>query len=161
MSNEPIQLPLRLLLAFSEPDVERRFLRFYTRFYRRYAQASLLLGMLLILGDCLADYLVFPEITANLLRAKLSVPLLALGLLVSTTRLGKARWQALMVVIVVSVGFSLYWTLARIGLQNGNGLGSWVGILNYTFFELYCFVILGISFRHALLFMHNQSPSHT
>ena len=151
MSNEPIQLPLRLLLAFSEPDVERRFLRFYTRFYRRYAQASLLLGMLLILGDCLADYLVFPEITANLLRAKLSVPLLALGLLVSTTRLGKARWQALMVVIVVSVGFSLYWTLARIGLQNGNGLGSWVGILNYTFFELYCFVILGISFRHALL----------
>ena len=151
MPTESIQLPLRLLLSFSEPQVEQRFLRFYARFYRRHAQASLLLGMLLIIGDWLVDHLAFPGVTANSMRITVSLPILALGLLLSYTRLGKAHWQTLMVAIIVSVGFSLYWTLAKIGLQNGSGLASWVGILNFTFFELYCFVILGIGFRHALL----------
>ena len=80
----------------------------------------------------------------------LSVPILVLGLALSFGRAGKRYWQLLMAVIIVLVGISLYWTLYKIGLQGGSGLDSWVGILNFTFFEIYCFVILGISFRYAL-----------
>jgi diguanylate cyclase (GGDEF)-like protein len=149
--NESLQLPLRLLLSFSELQAEQRFLQQYSQFYRRYAQASLLLGMLLIFGDWMLDHLAFAQVTANALRLALSLPILALGLLLSVTRLGKAHWQALMVAVIVSVGFSLYWTLLLIDLQGGSGLGSWVGVLNFTFFELYCFVILGIGFRYALM----------
>ncbi|APW43039.1 hypothetical protein RS694_11190 [Rhodoferax saidenbachensis] len=144
------KLPIRLLMRFTDPLFEQRFLRFYEGFYRRYAQASLVLGMILIVGDWLVDHLAFPEVSANGYRMVLSIPILAVGLALSFSRAGKRHWQTLMAAIIVLVGISLYWTLHRIGLQGGSGLGSWVGILNFTFFELYCFVILGIGFRYAL-----------
>jgi hypothetical protein len=46
-----VALPLRLLLCFSDAAYEVRFVQHYVAFYFRYAQASLLLGMLLIAGD--------------------------------------------------------------------------------------------------------------
>lgn len=143
-------LRLGLLMRFGDPLLEQRFLRFYESFYRRYAQASLLLGMVLILGDWLVDRLAFPLVSANSYRITLCLPILVAGLMVSFTQRGREQWQALMATIIVLVGCSLYWILAKIGMQQGSGLASWVGILNYTFFELYCFVILGIGFRYAL-----------
>ena len=143
-------LPLRLLLAFSDKAFEQRFLRYYEGFYRPYAQASLVLGVLLVAADWLVDHLAYPLVSANAYRLTFSVPLLLAGLLASFSRLGRERWQALMAAIIVCVAFSLYGTLALIDRQHGSGLGSWVGVLNYTFFEFYCFVILGIGFRYAL-----------
>ncbi len=137
-------------MRFRDPLIEQRFLRFYGRFYRRYAQASLLLGMVLVMGDWLVDRLAFPEVSANGYRIVFSLPILLFGLALSFSRIGKRYWQPLMATIILWVGISLYWTLYKIGLQGGSGLASWVGILNFTFFELYCFVILGISFRYAL-----------
>ena len=150
MTTEASKLPIRVLMRFSDPLIEQRFLRFYGRFYRRYAQASLLLGMVLVVGDWLVDHLAFPEVSANGYRILLSLPILLVGLALSFSRMGKRHWQPLMAAIILLVGISLYWTLYKIGLQGGSGLASWVGILNFTFFELYCFVILGISFRYAL-----------
>jgi diguanylate cyclase (GGDEF)-like protein len=149
-ATEANKLPVRLLMRFNDPLIEQRFLRLYERFYRRYAQASLLLGLVLIVGDWLVDRLAFPEVSANSYRIVLSVPILLLGLALSFSRPGKRYWQPLMATVILLIGISLYWTLYRIGQQGGSGLDSWVGILNFTFFELYCFVILGISFRHAL-----------
>jgi len=39
----------------------------------------------------------------------------------------------------------------QIDSQGGMGLKSWVGILNFVFLEFYCFVILGVQFRYALV----------
>lgn len=150
MTAEISKLPIRLLMRFNEPLFEKRFLRFYEGFYRRYAQASLVLGMILIVGDWLVDHLAFPDVSFNDYRIELSLPILVLGLMASFSRKGKRYWQMLMAATIVLVGVSLYWTLYKIGVQGGSGLPSWVGILNFTFFELYCFVILGIGFRYAL-----------
>jgi diguanylate cyclase (GGDEF)-like protein len=150
MTTEARKLPIRLLMRFNDPLIEQRFLRLYERLYRRYAQASLLLGMVLIVGDWLVDHLAFPEVSANGYRITLSVPILLLGLALSFSRTGKRYWQPLMAMVILLIGLSLYWVLYKIGLQEGSGLASWVGILNFTFFELYCFVILGIGFRYAL-----------
>ncbi|MBT3067878.1 bifunctional diguanylate cyclase/phosphodiesterase [Rhodoferax sp. U11-2br] len=150
MTKQVRKLPIRLMMRFSDPLIEQRFLPFYEGFYRSYAQASLVLGMILVVGDWLVDHLVFPNVPANEYRIVLSVPILGLGLALSFSRVGKRYWQPLMAAVIVLVGLSLYWTLYRIDLQGGSGLASWVGILNFTFFELYCFVILGIGFRYAL-----------
>ena len=150
MTEEVSKLPIRLLVRFNDPLIEQRFLLFYEAFYRRYAQASLVLGMILIAGDWLVDHLAFPEVSSNRYRFALCLPILVVGLALSFFRTGKRYWQPLMAGIIVLVGTSLYWTLYKIGLQGGSGLQSWVGILNFTFFEIYCFVILGIGFRFAL-----------
>ena len=150
MTTPVISLPLRVLMRFSDPLIEQRFLQFYEGFYRRYAQVSLLLGMLLLLGDWSVDRLVYPAASANDWRLLISQPLLLLGLLCSRSAWGKRHWQVLMSVVLLLVGVSLYGVLWRIDAQGGSGLGSWVGILNFTFFEFYCFFILGISFRYAL-----------
>lgn len=144
-----IALPVRLFVRFGSAAFEQRFLAFYEAFYHRYAQVGLCLGILLILADYAVDHLMYPQVGANAYRLSVSVPLLGGGLLLSLTALGKAYWQALMALTLLLVGISLYWILAQIGAQGGSGLGSWVGVLNYTFFEFYCFVILGLSFRYA------------
>jgi diguanylate cyclase (GGDEF)-like protein len=150
MTAQVSKLPIRLLMRYNDPLIEQRFLPFYEGFYRSYAQASLVLGMILVFGDWLVDHLAFPNVSANGFRIVLSVPILVLGLALSFSRVGKRYWQPLMAAIIVLVGLSLYWTLYKIDRQGGSGLASWVGILNFTFFELYCFVILGIGFRYAL-----------
>ena len=150
MTTAVIALPLRMLLRFDDPLVEQRFLHFYEGFYRRYAQVSLLLGMVLLLGDWSVDRLVYPLVSANDLRLSLSEPLLLLGLWCSRRAWGARHWQGLMSVVLLLVGMSLYGVLWRIDVQGGSGLGSWVGVLNFTFFEFYCFFILGIGFRYAL-----------
>jgi putative two-component system response regulator len=45
----------------------------------------------------------------------------------------------------------LFWVLLEIDRQGDMGLRSWVGILNFVFLEFYCFVILGVQFRYALV----------
>jgi signal transduction histidine kinase/CheY-like chemotaxis protein len=139
-----------LFLRFLDSRLEKHFSTYYTDYYHRFAQASLVLGLLLVLGDCAVDFMVFPDVNANLGRLTLSVPLLLLAIGYSFTDIARRNWQAVMAGSLVCISLSLFWVLARIDGQGGaGGLSSWVGVLNFTFLELYIFVILGVQFRVA------------
>ena len=143
-------LPLRVMLRFSSAQYERRFADHYVSVYFRYAQASLLVGLLLIFSDFLVDYLAHPDIRANFLRLEICLPVLGAGLAYSLTPDARKRWQLAMSGFIVVVAYTLFWILLRIDGEGGTGLKTWVGILNFTFLEFYCFVILGVQFRYAL-----------
>ncbi|MBI5127864.1 MAG: HD domain-containing protein [Rhodopseudomonas palustris] len=53
--------------------------------------------------------------------------------------------------LITAAAGSLFWVLLLIDGEGGMGLTSWVGILNFVFLEFYCFVILGVQFRYALV----------
>ena len=143
-------LPLRLLLRFSDAAYELRFVRHYVAFYFRYAQVSLLLGVVLIAGDYLVDRIAHTDGPANLLRLTTAVPVLLVGLGYSLLPKARKHWQPVMASFVVTVALCLIGILVRIDDEGGAGLKSWVGVLNFTFLQFYCFVILGVQFRHAL-----------
>jgi signal transduction histidine kinase/CheY-like chemotaxis protein/HPt (histidine-containing phosphotransfer) domain-containing protein len=143
-------LPLRLMLAFSSPEYERRFVDYYVAFYFRFAQISLVLGMLLVFGDFLVDYFADPDARANFLRLELCLPILAVGLVYSLLSNARKHWQPVMAGFIVVMAYCLFWILLLIDNEGGAGLKTWVGILNFTFLEFYCFVILGVQFRYAL-----------
>ncbi|WP_243392808.1 MULTISPECIES: putative bifunctional diguanylate cyclase/phosphodiesterase [Roseateles] len=145
-----LQMPLRLLLRFADPAFEQRFVQHYVAFYLRYAQASLLLGALLVSGDWLIDQLAHGGGAANFLRLSLAVPVLLLGLACSFLPQSRRHWQGAMASFIVVVALCLFFILVRIDAEGGAGLKTWVGVLNFTFLEFYCFVILGVQFRHAL-----------
>ena len=143
-------LPLRPKLSFAGASYEQNFRRYYHDFYYRYAQASLAVGMILILADFLVDHLAFDNEPANLYRIQLCLPLLGIGIACSFTRYARRHWQSVMSGFIVVVSGSLFWVLLVIDSQDGMGLRSWVGMLNFVFLEFYCFVILGVQFRYAL-----------
>lgn len=145
------QMPLRLLLSFVEPETEKAFVAHYVGFYHRYAQASLILGMILICGDFLVDRIAQPLLAANRLRLVICLPILFCGLAYSCTRGARRTWQPIMAGFLVVLASSLFLILYQIQLQGGAGLDSWVGILNFAFLEFYCFVILGVQFTYALI----------
>lgn len=147
----PSSLPLRLLLSFADPDDEQKFSKFYNAFYYRYAQVSLGVAALLIIGDVLADALAYPGNAGNALRLTICLPILAAGLAFSFTRYSRRRWQRVMAAFIVLVGASLFAALLEIDRQGGMGLKSWVGILNFVFLQIYCFLMLGIQFNFALV----------
>ena len=147
---QPDALPLRPKLSFAGAGYEQDFRRYYHDFYYRYAQASLAVGILLILADFLVDYLAFDSEPANLYRIQLCLPLLGIGIAYSFTETARRHWQPVMSGFIVAVSCSLFWVLLVIDNQGGTGLKSWVGILNFVFLEFYCFVILGVQFRYAL-----------
>ncbi len=143
-------LRLRLMLKFTPQGFERRFGAYYLSFYHRYAQAALLLGLLLVIGDFGVDWLAAPEVAANWLRLQLAVPLLLGGLAFTFLPQARRHWQWVLAGFIVAVSLCLFWVLLRIDAEGGRGLGSWVGILNFTFLEFYCFIVLGVQFRVAL-----------
>ena len=143
-------LPLRLMLAFSSPEYEKRFVDHYVAFYFRFAQVSLVLGLVLVFGDFLVDHIAHAG-TANLLRLEVSLPVIGVGLAYSLTPGARRHWQPARAGFIVAAACSLFWILLRIDDEGGAGLGTWVGILNFTFLEFYCFVILGVQFRYALM----------
>jgi signal transduction histidine kinase/CheY-like chemotaxis protein/HPt (histidine-containing phosphotransfer) domain-containing protein len=143
-------LPLRLLLRFSDAGIERRFVEQYVAFYFRYAQASLVLGLLLVIGDYLVDHFAHSGGQANLLRLTIGVPVLAPALVYSALPTARRHWQPVMAGFIVALAVCLFWILLRIDAEGGAGLKTWVGVLNFTFLEFYCFVILGVQFRYAL-----------
>lgn len=150
VSGPPDTLPLTPKLSFADAAYERDFGRYYHDFYYRYAQVSLTLGMVLITGDYLVDYLAFDSEPANIYRLQLCLPLLGIGIAYSFTRYARRHWQVVMSGFIVAVSCSLFWILLVIDSQGGMGLKSWVGMLNFVFLEFYCFVILGVQFRYAL-----------
>lgn len=143
-------LPLRPNLAFASRSLERSFGLHYHAFYYRYAQASLILGMLLIAADFLVDRLAFSAEPANIYRLQLCLPILGAGVAYSFAPFARRHWQTVMSGFIVLVAGSLFWVLLIIDSQTGKGLSSWVGMLNFVFLEFYCFVILGVQFRYAL-----------
>ena len=148
---QPDALPLRPKLSFVGAAYEQSFVRYYHAFYYRYAQASLVVGMVLILGDFLVDRLAFPHEFANIYRIQLCLPILAIGVAYSFTRFARRHWQFVMAGFIAAVACSLFWILLVIDSQGGMGLTSWVGMLNFVFLEFYCFVILGVQFRYAIV----------
>ena len=78
------------------------------------------------------------------------MPVLLLGLGFSLLPKARQHWQPVMASFIVTVALCLMLILLRIDQEGGAGLKSWVGVLNFTFLEFYCFVILGVQFRHAL-----------
>lgn len=146
----PVALPLRLLLRFTDASCELRFVKHYVAFYFRYAQVSLLFGVVLIAGDFLVDHVTRTDGPANLLRLTMAVPVLLLGLAYSMLPKSRRHWQPVMAGFIVTVALCLIGILVRIDGEGGAGLKSWVGVLNFTFLQFYCFVILGVQFRHAL-----------
>jgi diguanylate cyclase (GGDEF)-like protein len=146
-----VALPLRLLLRFADAGYEQRFVQHYVAFYFRYAQVSLLLGVVLIAGDYLVDRIAHIDGPTNLLRLTAAIPVLLFGLGYSMLPDARRRWQVAMSSIIVAVALCLIAILVRIDDEGGAGLQTWVGVLNFTFLEFYCFVILGVQFRHALL----------
>ncbi len=146
----PDDLPLRLLLRFNDGAYEQRFVDHYVAFYFRYAQASLILGVILIAGDYLVDLIAHGG-PANLLRLFLAEPVLLAGLAYSLLPNARRHWQPVMASFIVAVSICLFEILVLIDAEGGAGLKTWVGVLNFTFLEFYCFVILGVQFRHALV----------
>ncbi|MGC4079790.1 MAG: bifunctional diguanylate cyclase/phosphodiesterase [Rubrivivax sp.] len=144
-------LPLRLLLHFADPVFEQRFLRHYVAYYFRFAQASLVLGIVLIAGDYLADCLGHRSGGANLLRLTLAVPVLLGGLAYSLQPRWRRHWQSVMAAFIVTAALCLFVILQRLDAEGGSGLTTWVGALNFTFLQFYCFVVLGVQFRYALV----------
>jgi diguanylate cyclase (GGDEF)-like protein len=145
-----VALPLQLLLRFSDPAYELRFVKYYVAFYFRYAQASLLLGVVLIAGDYLIDTIAHTSSPANLLRLTMAVPVLLAGLGYSMLPKARRHWQPVMASFIATVALCLIVILVRLDNEGGAGLQSWVGVLNFTFLQFYCFVILGVQFRYAL-----------
>jgi diguanylate cyclase (GGDEF)-like protein len=145
-----VAMPLRLLLRFSDVAYELRFVKHYVAFYFRYAQVSLLLGIVLIGGDYLVDHIARADGPANLLRLTTAVPVLLAGLGYSVLPKARRHWQPVMASFIVAVALCLIGILVRIDDEGGSGLKSWVGVLNFTFLQFYCFVILGVQFRHAM-----------
>lgn len=143
-------MPLRLLLRFADAAYEQRFVKHYVAFYFRYAQASLVLGVVLILGDYLVDHIAYGSVESNVLRLILALPVLLAGLGYSLLPDARRHWQPVMSCFIITVAFGLFATLTRIDDEGGAGLRSWVGVLNFTFLQFYCFVILGVQFRYAL-----------
>jgi len=143
-------LPLRLSLRFLDQPFELRFVEHYVAVYFRYAQVGLLLGLMLIVGDYLVDRVAHIDVPANLLRLTVALPILLLGFGYSLLPTARSRWQQVMASLIVAVAMSLIGILVRVDDQGGAGLKSWVGVLNFTFLQFYCFVILGVQFRYAL-----------
>jgi len=151
MDGSTPSLPLRLLLAFTPAAFERRFVAHYVATYLRYAQVSLVLGMVLVFGDFAVDWFAHPGLPANLLRVQVGIPLLGLGLVYAFLPVARRHWQPVMAAFITTVAVCLFYILLRIDAEGGAGIRSWVGILNFTFLEFYCFVILGVQFRYALV----------
>jgi hypothetical protein len=147
---QPDSLRVWPRLSFSSSSYERHFVQYYNEFYYRYAQASLTVGMLLIIGDYIVDLMAFQIAPANLYRIQFCLPILVVGIGYSFTDFAKRHWQSVMSAFIAAVAACLFWVLLVIDSQGGMGLRSWVGILNFVFLEFYCFVILGIQFRTAL-----------
>jgi len=104
-----------------------------------------------VLGDYLVDRIARSGGQANLLRLTVAVPVLLGGLAYSLLPMARRHWQSVMSSFIVTVAICLFVTLVRIDAEGGHGLQSWVGVLNFTFLEFYCFVILGVQFRYALV----------
>jgi predicted signal transduction protein with EAL and GGDEF domain len=143
-------LPLRLQLRFTDPAQEQRFIKYYVAFYFRYVQASMLLGISLIVGDYLVDRIVYPEVAGNLWRLTAALPVLLIGLAYTLLPNARRHWQPVISVLVVAEACGLFLALVRMDADGGAGLRSWVSVLYFAFLEFYCFVILGVQFRYAL-----------
>ena len=133
------------------PSEEALFARQYIATYYRFAQVALALGLLLVLGDFTVDWLAHPALGANWFRLEWAAPILMSGLGYTFLPQARSNWQPVLAAFIVVTACCLFWILLRIDIEGGPGLSSWVGILNFAFLEFYCFVILGVQFRFALL----------
>jgi len=144
---------LHMGLKFSDEEVERRFEVFYSRSFAGFARRMLLLAAALVLGDFLVDVILAGNraTSANWQRLTVVLPLLGAVYWLSSFEWFQRRWQAYMSLGLVLVSGSVFFVLKRIEQEGGYGLSSMVGVLNLTFAGAFCFVVLGIQFRFALL----------
>ena len=149
--SDDADLPLRVMLSFKGPEYERRFLSHYVDSYFRYAQISLIVGLFLISEDFLVDWFANPDVKANFYRITLVLPVYAPFVLYTLLPQAKKYWHLAMSAAIFGVGTCLFWALLAVDFDGGKGLRSWVGIMDFTYVEFYCFIILGIRFSYALI----------
>jgi adenylate cyclase len=136
-------------LVYDDPKVEQDFLDYYETIYSRFARTSLAFAALMLFADFLLDSFVYPNIIANNYRIIVGIPMAAAAAVYTLTQSAQRHWQSVMSAFTVAFSLFLFALLIKIDMQRGLGLTSWVGVLNFIFLELFCFMILGLQFRYA------------
>jgi len=144
-------LPLRLILAFSDSGFEASFRDFYRNAYYRYGQIVAAFAVAVLFGNFLVDVLIFPSVDANFYQIEVCMPLMAAEVAISFTPYGRRRWQFLNALFNVAAVFSLVYVLLVTDSQGGMGLKSWISILYFVIAEFYCFSLSGLQFRYAIM----------
>jgi len=144
---------LQLGLTFEDAATEREFERFYAQSFAAYARRMLLLVVALLVADFLADLLLEKQLDAagNGLRIVLVLPIILATYALSALDWFRRHWQAYMSVAVALSAGAVMIVLLRIDAAGGHGFSSMVGVLNFTFALAFCFIVLGIQFRFAIL----------
>lgn len=142
-----------LRLRFADPVREARFLDAYNRKYIAQARLAIGMGIVLVLLDSLVDYAAEPARSGvgNQIRLFVVVPMGIVGIVgsyVTRVRRGFQRYAAVWGLIA---GLGLLGAMAALEVGGGQGLSSWVGLLNFVFIIVFAFVILGLQFRYACI----------
>jgi class 3 adenylate cyclase len=141
----------RFALVFDDPRIEQSFLDYYETIYSHVARISLGLSGVMLFVSFLIDSIQYPFLYANNFRIIIGIPLIVGVTFLSLTKGTRKNWQTTMSFFVVIFATFNFLLLIKIDAQLGLGLASWVGIINFIFLELLCFLILGLQFRRACI----------
>lgn len=141
----------RFALVFDDPKVEQSFLDYYETIYSSFARVSLSLAILMLFANFLIDTVEYPYLQANHWRIIIGIPLALAAMFYTFTQRAHEHWQAVMSLFVVVFALFDFGLLIKVDAQLGLGLVSWVGVLNFVFLQLFCFLILGLQFRQACI----------
>jgi class 3 adenylate cyclase len=141
----------RFALVFDNAKIEQDFLDYYETVYSRFARASLSLLALMLFADFLLDSIAYPSLYVNSYRIIIGIPMAAAAAIFTLTQSAHKHWQLIMSIFMVVFALFLFILLIKIDEELGLGLTSWVGLLYFVVIELFCFLILGLQFRYALM----------
>ncbi len=142
-----------LRLRFADPALEARFLDAYNRKYIAQARLAIGLGIVLVLLDSLVDYAVEPagSWVGNQIRLFVVAPIAIAGIVGSYLAGVRRNFQRYAAIWGVIAGLCLLAAMVALEVGGGQGLSSWVGLLNFVFIIVFAFVILGLQFRYACI----------
>lgn len=143
----------RLALRFSDRALESRFIEAYNRTYLVQARLALALGIVLLFLDALVDTLTYPAESSlgNAIRLLAIAPFLAVGILASFAKRVRQNFQGYALVWGAIMSAILFGAMVALERGGGQGLSSWVGLLNFIFAQIFAFVLLGLQFRYAAI----------
>ncbi|HEV2130887.1 MAG TPA: adenylate/guanylate cyclase domain-containing protein, partial [Longimicrobiaceae bacterium] len=142
-----------LALSFSDRTLESRFLETYNRTYVVQARLALALAVVLLFVDALVDTLAYPAESSlgNAIRLLAVAPFIALGILGSFAERVRRSFQVYTLVWGVIMAGILFGAMVVLERGGGQGLSSWVGLLNFVFAQIFAFILLGLQFRYAVI----------
>lgn len=139
-------------LAFEDEGLEGRFLAYYSSAYILQFRFAVLLGLVLVTADASVDFMASAEraLWGNVVRLIGFIPIAVLSLLLSFQPAVRKRLQLFASLTVLATGSVILWSLVLLERAKWHGLSSWVGLLNFTFLEIFIFVIIGLQFKNAV-----------